>query len=134
MTVKAGCGDRRGHSRRKTATSDKRRVTSRRVRARVLLIENPGLRTEDSGLTAVDDQSAALSLFVRAHARILVEARPSPILGVGDQPSAHGIEVDVFTLNTVGMVATEKTRTAKSAAHATKCEPDNPLGRITAYT
>ena len=37
---------------------------------------------------AVDGQSAALRLFLRAHARIFVETRPSPIPGVTDQPRA----------------------------------------------
>jgi len=60
---------------------------------------------------AVDGQSAALQLFLRAHARILVEARPSPILGVANQSCAHRIEAKVFNLNTLDTIATEKRRT-----------------------
>ena len=45
---------------------------------------------------AVDGQSAALPLFLRTHARILVEARPSPILGATNASCAHRIEVNVF--------------------------------------
>ena len=47
---------------------------------------------------AVDGQGAASQLFLRANARILVEARPWPILGAADQPCAHRIEVNVFDL------------------------------------
>jgi hypothetical protein len=46
----------------------------------------------------VDGQGAGFQLFLRTHARILVEARASPIPGVTDQPRAHRIQVNVSNL------------------------------------
>src|SRR5438094_4335779 len=47
---------------------------------------------------AVDDQTAASFLLIRAHARILVEARPSPTLRPPHQACLDGVQVDILYL------------------------------------
>jgi hypothetical protein len=66
--------------------------------------------------------------FLGAHAGIFVKARPSPILGVADQPCGHQIEVNVKQKPCktrarwkarANSLKSEKTRTAKAAVRAT---------------